>query len=755
MSYKLHFEFRADSLSGDSDTAAVEATWVKGNGSRVILGTFVSAPATGDGDAPWTVVDIPDALSVLSGRIEISRVSDVHDVGFSGLVGWTKYDLFNISPNPAFTYGLVDGRLRSLGPTDTFESSGIYADIGSTWCDVSFTYYRGASCRLRFFFAMDPTTGIGYCYMPWRSGAATITRYHYRGEIKQYYEGFGTPQGEPPSGTLIRVTHNGSGTITVYWDGVLMQTAVDPEAEATPAIGNHIGFNVGLYTSNNEEIVGDFQVVGGPDNAHIRNVWVGTSVTLPNIIASDNRWYHYNFSERLLETQPGPVWRTTPEWSARVNTNTGAATARLSIPFQVGHQYLIRVWAKGIEGDGSTTRMIDLEVQDGLGTQHILIESSPFYADDWRLLSAIYDCTIANGSVLMQAHAGIYLPGGWHYDISDWEIIDLGVEDAVVIDEQIFTKNYGSYPQGFPYTADVQDGMLGSELILNDGGTLPDSAYYAECGAGDYLIRDSFNRSDGTSDLPFRDEGGTWQLSKDTGDTDRWTISNGKVLRTNGGFYVINGSGQEWLTWIKGEYGDISQIVIKVGLYSPWPFSGLWVSWGCSEPNMADDGFSVHLKQYEQFTQVYGPGGVTLYNTSFTIHNWETADTSTVHPLTITYDRATTYVKVDFEGQIIYEANTGLTASGSWLGLGADTPNGFDYISVQGVGVEIPFGHQFSMNTLTVVEQDPLTWYFGPLVSPPLRQRSRDDGLAVDSRQEKSQGSSQQSSLRRGGRVYY
>jgi len=41
------------------------------------------------------------------------------------------------------------------------------------------------------------------------------------------------------------------------------------------------------------------------------------------------------------------------------------------------------------------------------------------------------------------------------------------------------------------------------------------------------------------------------------------------------------------------------------------------------------------------------------------------------------------------------------------------------------------------------------------LMPPPLRQRQRDDGLATDTPQQKGQGSSLQTSQRRGGRVYY
>lgn len=40
-------------------------------------------------------------------------------------------------------------------------------------------------------------------------------------------------------------------------------------------------------------------------------------------------------------------------------------------------------------------------------------------------------------------------------------------------------------------------------------------------------------------------------------------------------------------------------------------------------------------------------------------------------------------------------------------------------------------------------------------VAPPMRQRARDDGLSVDQKHERGQGSSQQSSLRRSGKTYY
>jgi len=40
-------------------------------------------------------------------------------------------------------------------------------------------------------------------------------------------------------------------------------------------------------------------------------------------------------------------------------------------------------------------------------------------------------------------------------------------------------------------------------------------------------------------------------------------------------------------------------------------------------------------------------------------------------------------------------------------------------------------------------------------VTPPMRQRHRDDGLTTDARQERGHGSSLQSSIRQGGRVYY
>ena len=46
-------------------------------------------------------------------------------------------------------------------------------------------------------------------------------------------------------------------------------------------------------------------------------------------------------------------------------------------------------------------------------------------------------------------------------------------------------------------------------------------------------------------------------------------------------------------------------------------------------------------------------------------------------------------------------------------------------------------------------------WIPGSTKIPPMRQRVRDDGLTIDARQMKGSGSSLQSSIRRGGRVYY
>jgi hypothetical protein len=59
-----------------------------------------------------------------------------------------------------------------------------------------------------------------------------------------------------------------------------------------------------------------------------------------------------------------------------------------------------------------------------------------------------------------------------------------------------------------------------------------------------------------------------------------------------------------------------------------------------------------------------------------------------------------------------------------------------------------------SFNPVPLIQLPPYRYWESNGV-PPMRQRHRDDGLATDARQMKGHGSSLQSSIRRGGQVYY
>jgi hypothetical protein len=72
----------------------------------------------------------------------------------------------------------------------------------------------------------------------------------------------------------------------------------------------------------------------------------------------------------------------------------------------------------------------------------------------------------------------------------------------------------------------------------------------------------------------------------------------------------------------------------------------------------------------------------------------------------------------------------------------------FDTVTYQQVGFGYP-------NQLRYVIERPRYKYWESNGVPPMRQRHRDDGLATDARQMKGHGSSLQSSIRRGGQVYY
>lgn len=204
---------------------------------------------------------------------------------------------------------------------------------------------------------------------------------------------------------------------------------------------------------------------------------------------------------------------------------------------------------------------------------------------------------------------------------------------------------------------------------------LPSTVYEAAGG-----LADTFDRADGTADVALRSDGGLWDLSSDIGDVDRWEIDGDKLIKLTDG-YVTSG----YYHWVKADYGDLDEFTIEVGIYSPNPFGHQWINLG-SGPDNDDDatGIEIYLGQYEQYTTIQAPrDGTYVYNTSFTIHNWEVGDTTTVHPMTITYSRLTGHLMVDFEGEVVYDDDTGYITPGTFLGLGCDkTGNGFAYVTL-------------------------------------------------------------------------
>lgn len=77
------------------------------------------------------------------------------------------------------------------------------------------------------------------------------------------------------------------------------------------------------------------------------------------------------------------------------------------------------------------------------------------------------------------------------------------------------------------------------------------------------------------------------------------------------------------------------------------------------------------------------------------------------------------------------------------------------YVSLSNYRGTTTYGEYLDSYIGWVVSYRPPRYRLKMPTDPPMRQRHRDDGLTTDARQEKGDGSSQQSSIRQGGRVYY
>lgn len=325
--------------------------------------------------------------------------------------------------------------------------------------------------------------------------------------------------------------------------------------------------------------------------------------------------------------------------------------------------------------------------------------------------------------------------------------------------------NYGEYPKKFPYVPDVEDGVFAGVPILNDGGS-GGQEYFAESG-------EPINPSDYNYSVDWG--------SKPAGyvhDFDNW-INTGSLWTTPGAYqtgyiggYLPPGTptltlyGHEWFPQIRYDgfphapHHNISMYVSTVGsrgMALVGPIWG-WNSWSDfffavnGGHELAPHGPGVYRVQ-GGVPSFLGPLNSNSLGSSFAVqHDFLTGDLHVAN--------------TDFfmGGTIHYYGNHPHTVGAGHAGWMGDRQNGpsifGDTTIVANWSNIFEPGHiahqrQFSMETLSVVEQDPPTWYFGVDVPPPLRQRSRDDGLATDARQEKGSGSSQQTSLRRGGRVYY
>lgn len=381
--------------------------------------------------------------------------------------------------------------------------------------------------------------------------------------------------------------------------------------------------------------------------------------------------------------------------------------------------------------------------------------------DVMRAVGEGSEVTVYRNGVQVSSFTTPYLSETRHGWGGDGYVDDFTISEIFVFD----SNNYGAFPREYLYTEDVQDGVFLGIPILNDGGS-SGQEYFAETGEpvdpSEYNYSINWGSKSGgvASDYDdWIDTGSIWTVGG-------WAYQSGYSSGGPGpppiGTPKFLALGGEWYPEIRPDgfsnapHHNIdmySSTAGSRGMQDVGPIWG-WNSW--DDFFFAVNGGHGRHGVYRMLGGVVTLLGAPLDSNSLggemhVRHNFLTGD---LHVWAVDF----------FMGGIThYYGNHPHSVGAGHSGWLADRPNGGIFGDTTGVVSwqtifdpgHIAHQRQFSMKDLMVVEQDPPTWYFGPSIIPPLRQRGRDDGLATDALQEKGRGSSVQTSLRRGGRVYY
>lgn len=222
----------------------------------------------GDAVTPdWRKVGCGTVLSASSIDDDFDRANSTTGLGTASDGGtWIEDSATTTDP----IYGIIS----DAAYIEQFPDSNARArrNVGNAAADLQVTDFRSNTNGFSFLWlAYDPATDSGYAARYDAGGTFTVQRF-VAGSSTQVGSGM-SGSGWTGSSSVLRFTHDGAGSLSIYQGGVLLGTVVD----STPLTGTWAGFGASQAKSSTGETWNDFTCTGTAVAVPGRlKLWTGT-----------------------------------------------------------------------------------------------------------------------------------------------------------------------------------------------------------------------------------------------------------------------------------------------------------------------------------------------------------------------------------------------------------------------------------------------------------------------------------------------